>query len=75
MKNLLKTIALIFGIGQPQAQPQVYHHYYPTTQTLTINGKVVSQTATPVKPKRTLDSLTKREFVDYYKKSKNIICL
>lgn len=80
MTQILKFIALILGIGQSQSysqieQPRVYHHYYPTTERLIVNGKVVSEKVTPVKPRRTLDSLTKEEFVNYYKKSKNIICL
>ena len=74
MKNLLKTIALIFGIGQSSTQPQVFHHYhtYPTTQTLTINGKVVSHKVIPEKPNP--KSLTQKEFVAYMA-TKNIICL
>jgi hypothetical protein len=77
---MLKFFALILGIGQSQSysqivQPKVYHHYHPATETLIVNGKVVSRTTTPVKPRKTIDSLTKEEFVNYYKKSKNIICL
>lgn len=74
MKNLFKMIALVFGIGQSNAQPQVFHYYHthPTTQTLTINGKVVSHKVVGEKPN--LKLLTKKEFVAFMA-SKNIICL
>lgn len=74
MKNLINIIALIFGIGQSQSEPNVYHHYYtsPTTKTVYNNGKLVSHEVikTPPTPK----ILTKKEFVAFMA-SKNIICL
>lgn len=74
MRTLFRIIALILSGQQlqPQEAPQVYYHVHPTT--LFINGKEV-KTVDQSKRNFTIASLTKSEFVSYYKKSKNIICL
>lgn len=67
-------IALVLGIGPSHTvvDNNVYHHYYPTTYH--INGKEVSEEEFK-NTKTSLSSLTTKEFVEYYYKSKNIICL
>lgn len=77
MKNLLKTIALIFGIGQSHAQPNVYYHYdtcSTSTKTVYHNGKMISHEVINTPDITTPKILTKKEFVAFMA-SKNIICL
>lgn len=71
MIQLIKMIALVLGIG-PSHTVTHTHHYHPTTYH--VNGKEVSEKE--FKNIRTsISSLTTKEFVEYYYKSKNIICL
>ncbi len=72
MKTLLRSIAMVFGFAQAQAAPQIYYHVHPTT--FSINGRTVSEDKIS-KARFTIASLTKGQFIEYYRKSKNIICL
>lgn len=77
MKNLFNMVALILGIGQSQAKPQVFNHYYPTTEHFYMNGKEVSKEefnksfSVNKKP----IELDKTQFVKMMFNTKNIICL
>ena len=72
MKNLLKMIALVLGIGQSTAQPKYEENYKVGTF---LSGKEVSFVP-GVGYRENPDPIffTKKEFVGYMA-SKNIICL
>ena len=71
MKTLIRSIGIILGLTQLNSQTtsKVYHHVHPTTYHL--NGRSYENT----KKRYSISSLSKAEFIEYYRKSKNIICL
>ena len=78
MKQLFRMIALILTVSQSQSEPnsqinsKVYYHKHPTT--FYVNG-IEQKKLENLKKRYSIASLTTKEFVAYYKKSKNIICL
>ncbi len=74
MKTLIRSIGIILGLTQLNSQTtsKVYYHVHPTT--FSVNGRTVTEEEFS-KARFTIASLTKGQFVEYYRKSKNIICL
>ncbi len=71
MKTILRSIGIILGLTQLNSQTtsEVYYHVHPTTYHL--NGRSYDNN----KKRYSISSLSKGQFVEYYRKSKNIICL
>lgn len=70
-------IALILGIGQSQAKPEVINHYYPKTEHYYINDQEVSKEEFNkiFKANKNPKELDKVQFVKMMFNTKNIICL